>query len=117
MKPVYLVLLTGVLVLGATSVPAQEAKPTIVFILADDLGYADLQCYGHPYARTPNLDQLASAGTRFTQCYMTGVTCCPSRTGLMTGRFPATFQDYPASHGFGQQTTITELLHKAGYAT
>jgi N-acetylgalactosamine-6-sulfatase len=52
-----------------------------VFILADDLGYADLKCYGHPYTRTPNLDKLASQGTRFAQCYMTGVTCCPSRPG------------------------------------
>jgi len=70
--------------------------PNIVFILADDLGYADLGCYGHPYARTPAIDRLAEEGTRFTQFYVTGVTCCPSRTGFMTGLFPARFQEYPA---------------------
>ena len=78
---------------GATPAAAQEKKPNIVFILADDFGYGDLKCYGHPYARTPNLDKLATEGTRFTQFYMTGVTCCPSRTGLMTGKFPATFRN------------------------
>ena len=76
-----------------------------------------MKCYGHPYARTPNLDKLASEGTRFTQFYMTGITCCPSRTGLMTGKFPATFREYPAGAGFGKQVTITELLKKQGYAT
>ena len=91
--------------------------PNIVFILADDLGYADLKCYGHPYARTPNLDRLASEGTRFTQFCMTGITCCPSRTGLMTGKFPATFREYPAAAGFGKRVTVTELLKQRGYAT
>lgn len=92
-------------------------RPNVVFILADDLGYGDVKCYGHPYARTPNLDKLAAQGTRFTQFYSTGVTCCPARTGLMTGKFPATFQKYPADYGFGKRVTITELLRKAGYRT
>ena len=96
--------------------PARD-RPNIVFILADDLGYADLHCYGHPYAETPNLDQLAKEGTRFTQFYSTGVTCCPARTGLMTGRFPARYQKYPASFGFGDRVTVTDLLHRTGYAT
>ena len=103
--------------MGATPAAAQEKKPNIVFILADDFGYADLKCYGHPYARTPNLDKLATEGTRFTQFYMTGITCCPSRTGLMTGKFPATFREYPAGAGFGKRVTVTELLKKQGYAT
>jgi arylsulfatase A-like enzyme len=92
-------------------------KPNIVFILADDLGYADLKCYGHPSAQTPNLDRLAAEGTRYTQFYMTGVTCCPSRAGLMTGKFPAEFREYPAVAGYGQAVTVTELLRQAGYAT
>jgi N-acetylgalactosamine-6-sulfatase len=79
--------------------------------------WGDLHCQGHPYAQTPNLDRLASEGTRFTQHYATGVTCCPSRTGFMTGKFPATFAKYPASAGFGDRVTITELLKKQGYAT
>lgn len=92
-------------------------RPNVVFILADDLGYGDLKCYGHPYARTPNLDQLAHQGTRFTQYYSNGATCCPARTALMTGKFCATFQKYPADHGFGSRITVTELLKKAGYRT
>lgn len=91
--------------------------PNIVFMFADDLGYGDLSCYGHPYARTPALDQLAKEGTRFTQFYVTGVTCNPSRTGLMTGRFPARFARYAADFGFGDCITITELLKKRGYRT
>ncbi|MCB1080030.1 MAG: sulfatase-like hydrolase/transferase, partial [Verrucomicrobiae bacterium] len=55
--------------------------------------------------------------TRFTHYYATGVTCCPARTGLMTGRFPATFQKYPSGFGFGNRVTITELLKQNGYAT
>jgi len=92
-------------------------KPNVVFILADDLGYGDLKCYDHPYAKTPNLDKLAEQGTRFTQYYSNGATCCPARTALMTGKFAATYKEYPADFGFGKQITVTELLKKAGYHT
>ncbi len=94
-----------------------EQKPNIIFILADDFGWADLACYGHPYARTPNVDRLAEEGTRFQQFYSTGVTCCPASTGFMTGKFPATFHAYPANGGFGDRVTVTELLQKQGYHT
>ncbi len=50
-----------------------QSKPNIIFLLADDAGFADFGCYGHPYARTPNIDKLATQGTRFTQFYSTGV--------------------------------------------
>ncbi len=96
---------------------AADQRPNIIFILADDLGWGDLACYGHPYAKTPNLDRLAAEGTRFTRFHATGVTCCPARTGLMTGKLPATFQKYPASFGFGDRATVTELLKKSGYKT
>lgn len=103
---------------GATSgAEPRAAKPNIVFLLADDSGYGDFGCYGHPYARTPNIDRLASEGTRFTQFYATGATCCPARTGLMTSKFPATYPVYPANGGFADRVTITELLKKAGYRT
>jgi len=92
-------------------------QPNIVFLLADDLGGGDLHCYGHPYSRTPNIDSLARDGTRFTQFYATGSTCCPTRTGLMTSRLPATYPIYPANGGFADRVTITELLKKQGYAT
>ena len=72
------------------SAPFADAteKPNIVFILADDLGFGDLACYGHPYAKTPHIDSLAKDGTRFTRYYATGVTCQPSRVGFMTSRHP-----------------------------
>ncbi|MCB1134558.1 MAG: sulfatase-like hydrolase/transferase, partial [Verrucomicrobiae bacterium] len=108
-------LLLALCLLSASLIAAD--KPNIIFILADDLGWGDLHCYGHPYAKTPHLDKLAADGTRFTHYYATGVTCCPARTGLMTGRFPATFQKYPSGFGFGNRVTITELLKQNGYAT
>jgi arylsulfatase A-like enzyme len=98
--------------------PASKlGKPNVVMIYADDFGWGDLSCYGHPYARTPNLDRLAQQGTRFQQCYSTGVTCCPARTGLMTSKFPATYPVYPANGGFANRVTVTELLKKQGYHT
>lgn len=96
---------------------AADSRPNVVFILADDSGFADFGCYGHPYARTPNIDSLAKDGTRFTQFYSTGITCCPARTGLMTSRWPASYAIYPANGGFGDRLTITELLKQQGYAT
>ena len=97
--------------------PCQNRKPNIVFIFADDLGYGDLTSYGHPYSRTPNLDRLADQGTRFHRFYVTGVTCCPSRTGFLTSRHPASYANYMADYGFQDRSTITELLNKAGYVT
>ena len=82
-------------------------KPNVIFLLADDSGLADFGCYGHPYARTPNIDSLARDGTRFTQFYATGVTCCPARTGLMTSRWPASYATYPANGGFGDRVTVS----------
>jgi len=101
--------------MAADAQPDSSRPPNIVFMFADDLGYGDLGCYGHPYAKTPVLDHLAEEGTRFTQFHVTGVTCNPSRTGLMTGLFPARFPKYAADFGFGDRVTITELLKKCGY--
>ena len=96
---------------------AGDEKPNVLFILADDLGYGDLGCYGHPYARTPNLDKLASEGTRFERFYVTGVTCCPSRTGFMTSRHPASYPKYMSGYGFAGRPTVTQLLQENGYQT
>lgn len=110
--------LAHALLIGCATVSqAADRPPNVVFLFADDLGFGDLGCYGHPYAKTPVLDQLAKEGTRFTQFYVTGVTCNPSRTGLMTGRFPARFPKYAADFGFGDCMTITGLLKKRGYTT
>ncbi|HXG09835.1 MAG TPA: sulfatase-like hydrolase/transferase [Gemmataceae bacterium] len=103
----------------AVGLPVTSAaeKPNIVFLLADDLGYGDLGCTGHPYAKTPAIDQLAKDGTLFHNFYVAGATCCPSRTGFMTGRFPARFQKYPAAFGFSGTVTVTDLLKRNGYRT
>lgn len=98
-------------------VPKPAVPPNVVVLLADDTGYGDLGCTGHPYAKTPAIDQMAKDGALFKRFYVGGATCCPSRTALMTGRFPATFQKYPAGGGFADAVTVSELLHKGGYAT
>lgn len=66
-----------------------RARPNILFILADDMGWADLSCYGRPDYKTPNLDRLASQGMRFTNAYSAAPVCTPTRVGFHTGRYPA----------------------------
>src|SRR5216110_557264 len=66
---------------------AQTTKPNIVFILADDLGYADVSCYGQRDYTTPNVDRLAIEGLKLTQGYSNSASCSPTRTGLITGRY------------------------------
>lgn len=78
---------TGI-VLSATSTTS-GASPNIVFILADDLGWSDLGCYGNTFVETPALDHLAREGMRFTQAYAAAPVCTPARAGLLTGKHPA----------------------------
>src|SRR5439155_20407313 len=66
--------------------PKRAGGPNIIFILADDLGYGDLGCYGQQRIKTPNIDRLAAEGMRFTQCYAGSTVCAPSRCCLMTGK-------------------------------
>lgn len=75
------------LTLDASAADISPARPNILFILADDLGYGDLGCYGHPVTKTPNIDQLSRDGTRFTQFYVS-MLCSPTRASLITGQFP-----------------------------
>jgi arylsulfatase A-like enzyme len=106
---------------------AQSTKPNIVFILADDLGYADVSCYGQRDYTTPNIDRLAIEGMKFTQAYSNSASCSPTRTGLITGRYqmrlPVGIEEpinpttpkgigLPPSH-----PTLPSLLKKAGYGT
>src|SRR5437588_12387058 len=65
--------------------PPAARRPNIILILADDLGYGDLGCYGQAKIKTPNLDKLASEGVRFTDVYAGSTVCAPSRCALMTG--------------------------------
>ena len=73
---------------GAEAVPT-DRRPNFIFVFADDLGWGDLRCYGNREIKTPNLDRLAKKGIRFTQFYVSGSVCSPSRAAIMTGRFPA----------------------------
>lgn len=79
----------ALLILAATlanQTTAQESRPNILLIVADDMGYGDLSCYGSLQIPTPNLDRIAAAGIRCTDGYVSGPVCAPSRAGLMTGR-------------------------------
>src|SRR5262245_60032454 len=67
---------------------AEPARPNIVVILADDIGYGDLSCYGARRVRTPNVDRLAREGLRFTDGHAAAATCTPSRFALLTGQYP-----------------------------
>lgn len=102
---------------------AQEARPNILIILCDDLGYGDLGCYGHDSIRTPNLDKLAGQGMRFTECYAASAVCSPSRAGLLTGRIPSRCGIYswiaPGNPMHLQKTEVTlaALLRQVGYRT
>lgn len=105
----------------------QTSPPNIIIILADDLGYGDLSCYGHPTIRTPNLDKMAAEGMRFTQFYVAANVCSPSRAALLTGRLPVRSGMagekrvvlFPNSAGGlpPEETTIAEALKTKGYAT
>jgi arylsulfatase A-like enzyme len=111
--------LGGLAAAASSRLLAQAKKPNIVFILADDLGYGDLGCYGQQQVQTPNIDRMASKGMRFTQAYAGSTVCAPSRCALMTGRH--------TGHAFirGNQrldlrpedTTVAELLKSVGYRT
>ena len=84
--------LTLSLLLSFGTVTSAEAdKPNIVFIFADDWGWGDLSCHGHPYVKTPNIDRLAKEGTDFTRFTVASGVCSPSRTAVMTGHFPARY--------------------------
>lgn len=104
----------------------KSSRPNVIFILADDLGWGDLSCYGRPDYRTPNLDRLASQGVRFTDAYSASAVCTPTRCGFITGRYPARtkiglVEPLPAAnHQVGlepDQPTIASLLKKNGYET
>src|SRR5262249_9781097 len=118
----------------------QEAprRPNIVLILADDLGYGDLACYGCRDIKTPHIDRLAAQGVRFTQFYANGPECTPTRAALLTGRYPQRVGGLECAIGTGNvgryddairlrktndlglpvsETALARLLKDAGYRT
>lgn len=126
MKTTSVLLLCLLLLAGHSGATAAEVhRPNILLILADDLGFSDLGCYGSQIA-TPNLDMLAAGGLRFTQFY-NAARCCPTRAALLTGLYPhqagvgCMLQDWSKfgsaySKGLNENcATIAEMLHSAGY--
>jgi len=121
-----LFLLAVVAALGlAAESPAADARPNIVFLIADDLGYGDVGCFGQTKIRTPHIDALARGGMRLTRCYAGNAVCAPSRCVLMTGMHPGHAQvrnnrevqpegQHPLAAG---TPTLARLLQQAGYAT
>jgi arylsulfatase A-like enzyme len=108
----------------ADAVPPPKA-PNIVFILADDLGYADISCYGRPDLHTPNIDGIATRGVRFLQAYANSAVCTATRVGLITGRYQYRIrigleEPLAGNPNVGlppEHPTLPSLLKKAGYNT
>ncbi len=121
-------------VMCGCSVFTWSPKPNIVFILADDLGWSQLGCYGSSFYETPNIDKLAAGGMLFTNAYAACAVCSPTRASIMTGKYPArlhltdfikgnTRTDYPLTEPEWQkylpleEVTIGEVFKEAGYRT
>ena len=122
-------LILATIVIAAAPLAAaeqQSAKPNIVIIFNDDMGYADLSCFGSKKNKTPRIDQMAKEGRRFTDFYVTSSVCTPSRASLMTGCYPARvlgpsgvfFPNKEREAGLDpRHFTIAELLKSVGYKT
>ena len=120
---VVILLFFGVFVAFTHIAAAAGRPPNIIFILADDLGWAELGCYGNSFNETPHLDQLAQDGVRLTQAYAAAPVCSPYRASLLSGQYPARHGvlDYlrpdTATPFSTNQVTIAERLQAGGYAT
>ena len=125
---------TGLVAAARSAGASCGRPPNFVFILVDDLGWADLGCYGSTFHETPNIDRLASQGVRFTDAYAAAPVCSPTRAAIMTGKHPARLgitdwipgQRPPGRKLVGppipdhlplEEVTIAEALKRAGYAT
>ena len=133
------ILLVVVASLCVSSGVARAEQPNILFILADDLAWSDLACYGHTWHETPHLDRLAADGVRFTDAYASAPICSASRASILTGKTPARLHfEFVTKNEAGQQKrqptqtlrtppftlnlpldemTIAEQLCDAGYST
>src|SRR5262245_25370702 len=108
---------------GTLAADKSSAKPNIVIILADDLGYGDLSCYGATKIKTPNVDALAHEGLRFTDAHSTSATCTPARYALLTGEYPWRKKGTGILPGDAEliiepgRNTLPAMLQHAGYKT
>lgn len=124
-RMVQMLLLFSIAVCTSSSVAEMaDSKPNIVLLFADDLGYGDLGCYGHPTSKSPNVDVMAREGLRFTQFYSASPVCSPSRAALLTGRYQIRSGIWPMVFGAAaigglphNETTIAEGLKDVGYST
>lgn len=126
-------MLASVLAFLGTGCSEHESPPNIIFILADDLGYSQVGCYGSSFYETPNIDNLAREGMRFTNAYAAASICSPTRASIMTGKYPARLhltnfipgdkKEYPLNQPDWQkflpleEVTFAELLRENGYRT
>lgn len=96
---------------------AATACPNILFLIADDWGYGDASCLGHPLVKTPAFDRIAREGLRFNHAYTAAPSCSPSRAAILTGRWPWCLEQGAHLHGFipTKFSTYPELLESAGY--
>jgi arylsulfatase A-like enzyme len=116
---------TGGCVEAISSSEASANKPNIIVILADDLGYGDLSCYGNERIRTPNIDSLAAGGMKFTDFHSNCPVCSPTRAAFLTGRYQqrsgvegvVTAKGHREKGLLQKETTFAEVLKRAGYAT
>lgn len=124
MKHTFLLSIVSVVfaLVGQTSEVNAQDRPNIILLLADDLGYGDLSCFGSPAVKTPHLDRLAKEGMKFTRFYAASAVCSPTRASVLTGRYPLRFD---ITKHFNDRnrwlpksaTTVAELLKGAGYNT
>ena len=124
MKPALTIQFAALLLAPLAALPAADAsRPNILFIIADDLGWGDLRCYGNPVIDTPTLDELAKAGVRFTDHYSPSSLCAPARAGFLTGRYNhrTGAVDVPSNRGLDRldlsEKTFGDYFRHAGYAT
>ena len=124
MKPALTIQFAALLLAPLAALPAADAsRPNILFIIADDLGWGDLRCYGNPVIDTPTLDGLAKAGVRFTDHYSPSSLCAPARAGFLTGRYNhrTGAVDVPSNRGLDRldlsEKTFGDYFRHAGYAT
>ncbi|MCM1067259.1 MAG: arylsulfatase [Muribaculaceae bacterium] len=113
----------SLLLAGAGALTAAAEQPNVIIILADDLGYGDLECYGATKVKTPSVNRLAKEGQRFTQAYAAAATSTPSRYGLLTGEYAWRRKGTGVSNGDAamiitpERYTMADMMGHAGYAT